>query len=132
MGVNDYIASSAVELAGKENAHVIIHKLSTLHNAGYSASDFDCQHVPPHNEELVWKLGVRAGWPGEEAKQRGRVTLVPVSALDAFPQASVCKQAACAVATRPVQGRRQGVILPSVIEKLANGVGQNKAGQPAI
>lgn len=92
MGVNDYIASSAVELAGKYNAHVIIHKLSTLHNTGYSASDFDCQHVPPHNEELVWKLGVRAGWPGEEAKQRGRVTLVPVSALDAFPQARVCKQ----------------------------------------
>ncbi len=26
----------------------------------------------------------------------------------------------------------QGVSLPSVIEKLANGVGQNKAGQPAI
>jgi len=92
MGVNDYIASSAVELAGKYNAHVIIHKLSTLHNAGYSGSDSTANTFRRIRKNLFGILGVRAGWPGEEARQRGRVTLVPVSALDAFPQARVCKQ----------------------------------------
>jgi hypothetical protein len=91
-GVNDCIVSSAVELAGKYNAHVIIHKLSTLHNSGYSVSDLTA-NVPPHKEELVWKLGVRAGWPGEEARQKGvGWPLVPVSALDAFPPARVRKK----------------------------------------